>query len=269
MNNRIPLPAARPTLIGMCHVPALPGSPRFGGIVAAVREWVVRDAIALRDGGADAILIENFGDVPFYPDRVPAHVVAHLAVIADAVRRESGLPVGINVLRNDGRSALAIASAVAAAFIRVNVLSHARVTDQGVLQAIAHEVQRDRLLLSAQDIRVFADVSVKESVPLAAGLSLEDEVDDVLHRGLADGVIVSGANTGGAVNVDDLRRARAAAGDGLVLVGSGVTAENARELLKHADALIVGSWLKVDGRVENPVDASRVRALVAAMRGTI
>lgn len=248
-------------LIGMCHVPALPGAPRYGGDLSAVAKHVLRDAEALAEGGADALFIENFGDVPFYPAHVPAATIACMTVIAERVRRAVNLPLGINVLRNDGRGALAIAQAVGAAFIRVNVLSHARLTDQGVIQSIAHDVLRDRRALGADGVRIFADVNVKESVPLAAGLALEDETDDLLHRGMADALIVSGANTGSTTDVEELRRVRTAAGSAPVFIGSGVTDRNIERFLPMADGLIVGTWLKVDGWVVNPVDPARVRTL--------
>lgn len=252
-------------LIGMCHVPALPGAPRYDGNVTALRERVLRDADALAAGGVDALFIENFGDVPFFPGRVPAIVVAHLSVIADAVRRSVNLPLGINVLRNDGQSALAIAHAIGASFVRVNVLSHARLTDQGVIQSIAHDLLRERAALKAESIRIFADVNVKESVPLSPGLQIEDETDDLLHRGLADALIVSGANTGAAASDDELRRVRAAAPAAPIFIGSGVNAENIERYLPLADGFIVGTSLKVDGVARNPVDPSRVKALVACL----
>jgi membrane complex biogenesis BtpA family protein len=256
----------RKVLIGMCHVPALPGSPRFAGDIAGVRERVLRDADALAEGGVDGIFIENFGDVPFFPDRVPAATVAQMAVLADRLRTRVDLPLGINVLRNDGRSALAIAQAVGAAFVRVNVLSHARLTDQGVIQSIAHDLLRERAALGATGVRICADVSVKESVPLASGLSIEDETDDLIHRGLADAVIVSGANTGSGADVEELRRVRGMAGEVPVFVGSGVSIANVQRFLPLADGFIVGTSLKVDGRTHNPVDAAQVRNLVARIR---
>jgi membrane complex biogenesis BtpA family protein len=253
-------------LIGMCHVPPLPGSPRFAGSIEDVREHVLRDAEALAQGGADGIFLENFGDVPFYPDRVPPVTLVHLALLADELRSHTKLPLGINVLRNDGRSALVIANGVGAEFIRVNVLCHARLTDQGVIQSIAHDLLRDRTTLGATRIRILADVNVKESVPLSPGLSIEDETDDLIHRGLADGVIVSGANTGSGADVEELQRVRQVAGRIPVFVGSGVSIDNIQRFLPLADGFIVGTSLKVDGMTSNPVDVQRVRTLAAMIR---
>src|SRR5213082_1432555 len=114
-------------VIGMLHLAPLPGSPLHRGNIAPIRESLLRDAEALATGGVHGLMMENFGDVPFYPGRVPAHIVACMTALAGDVRNKVKLPLGINVLRNDGRSALAVAHAVGASFIRVNVLCGARV----------------------------------------------------------------------------------------------------------------------------------------------
>jgi membrane complex biogenesis BtpA family protein len=255
-------PSPRP-LIGMLHLPALPGAPRFGGDLEAIRRSVLEDAAALVEGGAHGAILENFNDAPFYPGRVPAITITHMTALAAEVRRRCDLPLGINVLRNDGIAALAIAHAVGAQFIRVNVLCGARVTDQGLIRGIAHELLRERADLKS-DIRIFADVNVKHSAPLAAR-PLADEVADLIDRGGADAVIVSGAATGKPADLAELREAKSAAGSTPVLVGSGVTAESISHFLPHADGFIVGTGLKRHGRVDCPVDAQRVRALAASL----
>src|SRR4051812_32156631 len=154
-------------LVGMLHLPALPGAPRCEGGVRGIVDSVLRDADALAAGGVHGLMLENFGDVPFFPGRVPAHVVAHMTALAVAVRRRFDLPLGVNVLRNDGQSALAVAHAAGAQFVRVNVLCGARVADQGVLAAIAHDLLRDRAMLGAAGVKILADVDVKHSAPLA------------------------------------------------------------------------------------------------------
>src|SRR5437660_1187350 len=91
-------------IIGMLHLPALPGSPQFNADTQSVLSTILTDADALATGGVHGLMMENFGDVPFYPGRVPTHVATHMTAIAAEVRRRfSNLPLGINVLRNDGR----------------------------------------------------------------------------------------------------------------------------------------------------------------------
>jgi membrane complex biogenesis BtpA family protein len=268
--NLLPIWSDRPrVVIGMLHLRPLPGAPRFDGDLPPVRDALLRDADALAEGGVDGLMMENFGDAPFYPDRVPAHVVAHMTALACALReRVQSLPLGINVLRNDGRSALAVAHACGASFIRVNVLCGARVADQGILHGIAHELMRDRAALAARDsIKVLADVDVKHSAALGAPRALADEVDDTIARGLADAVIVSGSGTGKGTDARQVAAVRAAAAGRVpVFVGSGVSVESLGALLPHAEGFIVGTSVKRDGAVQNPVDAVRVRAVVSAVR---
>ena len=125
-------------VIGMLHLPALPGSPLNELSLEAIRRHVLKDAEALATGGVDGLILENFGDVPFYPRRVPAHTVAFMTAIALEVRRAFDMPLGINVLRNDAEAAMAVAFAAGAQFIRVNIHSGARVTDQGLIEGMAH-----------------------------------------------------------------------------------------------------------------------------------
>lgn len=256
----------RTPVIGMLHLPPLPGSPRYGGDLGAIVHHVLADADALAAGGVHGLMLENFGDVPFYPGRVPAHVVAHMTAIACQVRQRFALPLGINVLRNDGQSALAVAHAAGAQFIRVNVLCSARVADQGVIGSIAHDLLRDRAILGA-DVKVLADVDVKHSAPLAAR-ALADEAADTLLRGLADGLIVSGSGTGKSTDpahVEAAQSAARAAGDFPVFVGSGVTAGTIGAFLPHAHGFIVGTAFKPNGDPRQPVDVVRVKALMAAL----
>jgi uncharacterized protein len=258
--------SVRCPLIGMLHLPPLPGSPRAALRLEAIRDHVLRDAESLVAGGIHALMLENYGDLPFTAGRVETDTIAAIKWVAREVRRQfPETPLGINVLRNDGLSALAIAHAVGASFIRVNVLAGARLTDQGIIQGIACELVRERRRIGATDVKILADVDVKHSAPLAPR-PLADEAADLVHRALADGLIVTGRATGQSAALADVQEVKAAAAGRPVFVGSGVTAASAAQLARIADGIIVGSWLKVDGQVANPVDPRRVRELVAAAR---
>jgi membrane complex biogenesis BtpA family protein len=251
-------------LIGMVHLPPLPGSPRWEGSMDAVVSAAVSDARTLVDNGMDALVVENYGDVPFTPGRVEPATIAAMTVIAHEIRRAfPATPLGINVLKCDARAALAIACAVGARFIRVNVHAGAVLADQGIVQTDAYGTLRDRRLLAAE-VAIFADVQGKHAVPLAP-VELEQQAHDLTERGLADGLVVSGRATGDATPIEDVKRVRSAVPDVPILVGSGVTPETAPDLLSVADALIVGTSLKRDGLVGNPVDPERVRRLVDAV----
>lgn len=248
----------------MLHIPALPGSPRFGGDVRAVRDAVLRDADTLIAAGVHGLMLENFGDVPFYKSGVSPITVAHMSAIAWQVKQQSSLPLGINCLRNDACAALSIAHAAGAEFIRVNVLSGARVTDQGVIEGCAADLMRLRRALGAESIKVLADVDVKHSSSLGS-IDLDDEVEDVIARGLADGLIVSGAGTGKSTDVKKVQRVHKAAKKTPVFVGSGVSVQTIKSYLPHARGVIVGTYFKTDGKVDQPVDPGRVSALMDAI----
>ncbi len=254
----------RKPVIGMLHLPPLPGAPRYSDDLAEVRAFVLRDAQALAEGGVHGLMIENFSDTPFFAGRVPTHTVTHMTALAQAVAAETDLPLGINVLRNDGLSALAIAHAVGASFIRVNVLSGACLTDQGVITGNAAELMRYRKQIGAQAVKVLADVRVKHAAPLA-DRPVEEEVDELVQRAEADGVIVSGIGTGHPTDPDQVRQVQQSAGDCPVFIGSGATPDTVAELARFADGLIVGSYFKRDGLLDQPVDRARVQALVQAL----
>ena len=254
-------------VVGMAHLPPLPGAPRSDGDLETVLDRAVADAEALAAGGVDGLLVENFGDAPFHPDDVPKHTVAMMTRAATAVDGAVDLPVGVNILRNDAGAALSVAAAATGgAFVRVNVHAGARVTDQGVIEGRAHETLRLRDRLDA-DVAVFADVDVKHSAPLGER-SVREELHDVCERGLADVVIVSGPATGEQVERAALGTAIEArdevAPETPVLVGSGVTADNAADLLAAADGAIVGTALKEGGETTASVDAERVADVVSA-----
>lgn len=271
------LGAGRP-LVGMVHLPPLPGSPGYrdgtagpAGVSAdreSIRERARADARALAEGGVDAVLVENYGDSPFYPESVPAHVVADVTACVRTVDRAVELPVGVNVLRNDARAALSAAAAGGGGFVRVNVHAGTAVTDQGVIEGKAHETLRLKDRIDAGDVALFADVDVKHAAPLG-DRSFAERARDLVERGRVDGVVVTGEATGEPTPVEAVRRTReavAGAGEGStpVLVGSGVTPDNVGRILDAADGAIVGTSLKEGGVTEHPVDPDRVRELVAA-----
>jgi len=250
-----------PRLVGTVHLPPLPGSPRGG--CASERQSILdrarRDAVTYAEGGASALIVENFGDVPFGRGRVGAHVVAAMTLAVDAVQRETGLPIGINVLRNDVLSAVAIAAMTGARFVRANIYVGAAVTDQGLIEGQADEVQALIRQLGA-DVQVWADVDVKHAAPVAPR-PIADLAEDAVERGLASAVIVTGRATGQPAVESDLHAVRTAIGSTPLYVGSGCTAATIGDILRIADGVIVGTAAKVDGIVTNPVDLARVRAI--------
>lgn len=252
----------RKLVIGVVHLKPLPGSPKWGGNLRAVIDFALADARSYERGGVDAIIIENFGDAPFSKSRVGPETVAAMSATGSAVRAAVKLSLGFNVLRNDPQSALALCAACGGDFMRVNVHTGAMLTDQGIIEGDAYGTvrYRERICPTAS---ILADVHVKHAVPLG-NFEIEDSAHDTLDRGLADALIISGTGTGRVADITDVQRVREACPSAEILIGSGINVDNVGEFLRYADGVIVGTSLKVGGKLFSAVDPKRVAALVKA-----
>ncbi|MCJ7630720.1 MAG: BtpA/SgcQ family protein [Longimicrobiales bacterium] len=251
-------------VVGMVHLLPLPGSPRWCGSMDEVLTRASEEAALLGEEGLDGVLVENFGDAPFFPERVPPETVAAMAVAVREVVRCTSLPVGVNLLRNDAHAALAVAVAAGARFIRVNVHTGSMFTDQGLLQGQAHRTLRMRRNLGVP-LSLLADVMVKHATP-PPGATLEAVARDSWFRGMADGLILTGSETGAAVDLGVIQQLREALPvDAKVWVGSGASPESAPALIQAADGIIVGSALQSGGSAGAGIDRTRVRAFMNAL----
>jgi len=254
-------------IIGVVHLLPLPTSPRWGGSLKAVVDRAEQEATALASGGVDGIIVENFFDAPFPKDCVDPAVVSAMTLVVNRLMHLVTLPIGINVLRNDARSAMAIATCTNAHFIRVNVLTGVMVTDQGVIEGQAHDLMRYRRELGSE-VKILADVLVKHARPLGSP-NLTTAVQETIERGLADGVILSGWATGSPPSLEDLELATAAAKGTPVFIGSGANWENIPQLIQAVDGVIVSSALKRKGQIQQPIDPIRVSQFVEAMHRSL
>lgn len=251
-----------PALVGMVHLAPLPGSPRYSGSMNEVVDDAVDRATTLARNGFGAVMVENFGDEPFFADSVPPVTVAAMAACVSAIRSHVDISVGVNVLRNDALSAVAVAAATGAEFLRVNVLSGSMNTDQGPIVGRAAEVARERARL-APDVQVWADVFVKHAAP-PPGATLEQVAVDTWERAGAHALVISGTGTGHAPDLERFHRLAEAVPDAPLVVGSGASVDNLSALAKAADHIIVGTTLEVDGRPGAPLDQERVAGFVSA-----
>jgi membrane complex biogenesis BtpA family protein len=257
-------PLPRPAIIGVVHLPPLPGTWGATQPIEQIAQYAVSEARVLDDAGFDAVIMENFGDAPFHAEHVEPHTVAAMTVVAQAVRRDVELPLGINVLRNDVMAALAIAAATDAAFVRVNVLTGVYATDQGVIEGRAAEVMRFREGIAC-GAAVLADVHVKHAVPMSQP-DIVLAAEETAYRGRADALILTGPTTGRPTDFADVDRVRAAVPDRPILIGSGVTPDTVAESLRHADGVIVGTAIKQDGNTTNPIERSLAEQLIERAR---
>jgi membrane complex biogenesis BtpA family protein len=255
-------------VIGVVHCLPLPGAPAYSGepTEALVRR-ALDDAEAYAAGGVDGLIVENHGDIPFLkPDEIGPETAAMMAVVADRVRRDVPLPVGINVLANAAIPALAVAKASGAAFVRVNQWANAYVANEGLVEGEAARALRYRAWLHAREVAVFADVHVKHGAhAIVADRGIDELARDVEFFD-ADVAIATGQRTGDAAALEEAREIRKATGLPL-LIGSGVTGDNVGDLLQVADGVIIASALKHDGVWWNAVDKARVERFMKLVAG--
>lgn len=249
-----------PAVVGMVHLPALPGSPGWGGDMAKVINFALRDAQTLVEAGVDGLIVENINDFPFTRGSVEPITVAAMTVCVREVRRTVDVVIGVNCLRNDGVSAVSIATAAGAQFVRISNLTYAMVTDQGIIEGCAYEVSRLKSRINP-GLAIFSDVMVKHAFPIGP-MDIGVVARDTAHRGGTDALVISGTETGAPIDVEDLKAVRASLPDFPLASGSGVTPENLDEMLKYLDVIIVGTYFKEDGLLERPVDLRRAKPLV-------
>jgi membrane complex biogenesis BtpA family protein len=256
------LAGAPRALIGVVHIQALPGTAKSTLDVAAIASIAVVEARVYRDAGFHALVLENTHDRPYLKTVVGPEIVAGMAVVAAEVRRATDLPLGIQVLAGANLSAIAVARACGAAFVRVEGFVFAHVADEGIIEASAGPLLRYRRAIGGDSIRVFADVKKKHS---AHALTADVDIAETAKAAeffLVDGVIVSGVATGQPADAREVETvARSVSLP--TLVGSGVTARNIGRYA-DADAFIVGSSIKEDGLWSNPIDRARAVELVRA-----
>jgi len=256
----------RKTLVGMIHVAALPGTPRHRLPLPEIIATAAAEARLYADCGVDAILIENMHDRPYLKGAVGPEITATMTAVALAVREAAPvIPCGLQILAAANREALAVAATADLAFIRAEGFVFAHVADEGLIESDAAALLRYRKQIGAEHILVLTDIKKKHS---AHALTADLDIADTARAAeffLSDGLILTGSHTGAEPDLAEIRAARDAT-TLPILLGSGVTAENIHSLLAHADAAIVGSHFKRDGRWENPVDPDRVRRFMERFR---
>lgn len=249
-------------IIGVVHLLPLPSSANFSGNFHQVVAKSEQEATAIASAGLNGIIIENYFDVPFLKDRVDPAVVASMSLITKRIMHLTDKTIGINVLRNDAQSALAIAYCTGAKFIRVNILTGAFITDSGIIEAAAPNLLPYRELLKANNIKIFADVMVKHAYPMGPIYAIEDVAKETIYRGLADALIVSGVATGSSADIKDIERVKSALPDVPLLIGSGLNNQNAKDFLSIADGAIVATSIKRNEGLNSYIDITKAEKLL-------
>ena len=252
------------TIWGMLHLPALPGSPNNILSLRDIAKFVLTDVATLYNNGITNIVLENLGDVPYYKYNTRSHITSFMTRIGlEIINKYSDISLGVNILRNDGYNSLAVAKTLEpnGQFIRINVLTGAYVTDQGIIEGEAADVLRYRREINAEGVEIWADVNVKHASPLVSR-PIEDEIIENLERAGASKIILTGSMTGKKVDTNVLENVSLLISREKIVIGSGITPDNISEFKDLAKNLIVGSSLKKDNIISNPIDKDKVKKLV-------
>jgi membrane complex biogenesis BtpA family protein len=251
-------------IIGMIHMPPLPGAPNNKMSMKQITDFALSEADKLERAGLDACIVENVGDVPLLKEHLPPHTVAAMANITEAVVNNTKMKVGVNMLRNACEEALSVAHIAAAQFIRCNILIGAYATDQGIIEGCAARVARLKKELDS-DVLVFGDVHVKHAYPIF-NVEIEHAAQDLAERGGADAVIVSGARSPIPPSFERVKKVRDAI-DKPVLIGSGISLANVKQFYQKSDGVIIGEPdFKIGGVWGGPSDGNAYQKAVRMCR---
>lgn len=245
-------------IIGMIHVQALPGTPDNHLSPSIIIEKAIQEALVYQEAGIDALMIENMHDVPYQKNKAGHEISSLMAIISYEIKRQTGLPLGMQILAGANKEALAAVFNSGADFIRAEGFVFGHLADEGYMDSNAAELLRYRKQIGAENIAVFTDIKKKHS---SHALTADLDISEIAHAAEffhSDGLIITGIHTGSAADINEIKRVKQQVKIP-VLVGSGVTIENVDKYLSIADALIVGSYFKKDGFWQNDVDATRVK----------
>lgn len=252
---------ARPVLGGML-LPPLLGAPRFGGSMSKVIDQVLADAEAMVAAGVHALTLENVGDNPFVRDQAAPETVAAFTVVAHEVRKAFSVPLGTNVMRNSWAAAMAIAAAVGADYVRINVLGDVLATDQGIIQGCAAELLRYRKNLGVDHIRIFGDVDCKHAGPLT-DRPLEVVAKDTAYRQMADALLVTGHDSDTPPTAADIRTVKNAVPDVPVFIASGMSMDSL-DLVGLCDGTTIGTFAR-NWDIDGPIVPELLNTFVKAV----
>ena len=252
-------------VIGVIHVAALPGTPDYGGSNAAIIDLAVEEARIYQRAGIDSLMIENMHDLPYLRREVGPEITSIMAVIGYAVKKETGLPLGIQVLAGANKDAFAAAHAAGLDFIRAEGFVFGHLADEGFMQSDAGEILRYRKAIGAEDVFVLTDVKKKHSShAISADIDLA-ETAKAASFFKSDGLVITGTATGQPVDPADLKAVQAS-NPLPAIIGSGMNLDNLKTYLPICDGMITGSWFKKDGYWANTVDEDRIKAFMDEAR---
>ena len=248
-------------LIGMVHLSALPGTPKYRNWTSVINK-ALSEARILKNEGFDAIIIENMHDVPYLNRKVGPEIVASFSVIGSLIKSELDIPIGIQILAGANKQAIAVAKAANLDFIRAEGFVFSHIADEGLMNSDAGELLRYRKTIDAENIKIYTDIKKKHSShAITQDVSIVEMVEAAKFF-LSDGIIITGKSTGLPADVSELELVKKNT-DLPIFIGSGITPENLKDYADFADGFIVGSYIKEKGYWENSLSIKRIKKLVS------
>jgi uncharacterized protein len=248
-------------VIAMIHLLPLPGSAAYDGLgLEPVLDHALSEGRALEQGGVDAILLQNTGDLPAFGDGSP-ETIAYMTTIGTRLRKEVKTPLGVNILANGTESSLAVAHAIGARFVRIKVYVGAVVGMGGITQGTAQRAQDYVRRIGATNIEIAADVYDRTSRPLG-DMPIEEAAIYASHHGRAHALVVTGASV--EDSLDRIRRVKSTVKDKPIYIGGGSTPQNVAQFLAVCDGAIVGNAVKRGPAFQGVVDCDLLKAYMEA-----
>lgn len=248
-------------IIGMVHLKPLPTSPENKFSVDEIIDYALRDLRTLEEAGIKYAIVENVFDTP-YPTKLTTELIITYTHIFSVVKSHSNIQLGVNIHATSGIEEMVVASVCGASFIRAESFVEYRYTMSGMLEPMAPQLMRKKAAMNSK-VKVFADVNVKESRAV-----FEQKIEETIPEALtanADAIIVTGLATGKPPVPLEIKHLKKYTSTKPLLIGSGVNDENIAELMEFADGAIIGSSIKEDGIISNPVSLDRTKELLAQL----
>jgi uncharacterized protein len=254
-------------IIAMCHFQALPGDPHYdaAGGMAKVVDAAHRDLVALQEGGVDAVMFSNEFSLPYLTE-VRTETTAAMARVIGELMRDIQVPFGVNVLW-DPYASIDLAAATGARFVR-EIISGVYASDFGLWNTNAGRTMRHRRELGMGDLKMLFNI-MPEAAKYLADRDIVDIARSTVFNNRPDALCVSGLTAGLPTDLKALASVKETVPETVVLCNTGCSVKTIEGILKIADGAVVGTTFKFDGKFENAVDPSRVKAFmdkVAAVR---
>jgi len=241
------------TIIGMVHLQAMPGTPKNTLSNKQIIEHALHEARLLKNAGFHSILIENMHDTPYLNKKIGHEISSLMSIVGYQIKKETKLPVGIQILAGANKQALAVAHAANLDYIRAEGFVFGHIADEGYMDSCAGELLRYRKYIGAENIAIFTDIKKKHSSHVITDDISIGETAKAANFFMSDGIIVTGSSTGEETALQDLTDVRKST-QLPILIGSGITIHNIEKYLPHADAFIVGSSIKEQGYWYNKIN---------------